>query len=158
MQAYCKTPFKNLSGETPAKRCLVGVNSPLSCLVCHLQFASLQQLSLHMFMSHGMKSHIRLYIKTTYCSVCLKEFHSRERVLDHIRYRSAVCRANLMLRGPVLTEVEAATIDEESREEHRTLAHACRRRHHVHCPAIQLPGPLLPVDARSLIRIVAVTG
>ena len=35
----------------------------------------------------------------TYGSVCMKQFWSRERLLNHIRYKSKRCRHNLSLRG-----------------------------------------------------------
>ena len=57
-------------------------------------------------------SDYRRYISGTYCTVCLLEFHERERRLNHVRYRSKTCRDNLLMRGPGLTGDEAEALDE----------------------------------------------
>ena len=88
---------------------------------------------------------MRMYVATTHCTVCLKEFHTRERALNHVRYRSAVCRANLLLRGPLILETELSCVEELEKLQNSALARAGKRRHHVCKPAVQLSGPLLPI-------------
>ena len=73
----------------------------------------MNQLSLHEFRVHGIKDSVRLRVPFTYCLVCLVEFHTRERILNHIRYRSQSCRYNLMLRNPVLSDHEADKIESD---------------------------------------------
>ena len=77
--------------------------------------------------------------------MCLKEFWTRERVLNHIKYRSKVCRLNLHLRGPCLSEQEADALDFACASSNVDLYRQGRRRHHVSKPSIRLPGPLLAV-------------
>lgn len=145
LKAYCREPFANLMHEVPKRPCLQHLNGGITCDLCGTWFSSLQQLRLHEFKAHSRRNHLRLHICTTHCSVCLKEFHTRERVLNHVKYRSAVCRANLILRGPLLAEAEAAAIDEAEKKSNRELACAGKRRHHACLPALQLQGPLAPI-------------
>jgi len=83
---------------------------------------------------------------------CLREFHTRERVLNHVRYRSAVCRANLLLRGPLLSRAQADAVEQQERDRCRALSRAGMRRHHVGSPAVQLCGPLLPIVPLSVAQ------
>ena len=83
----------------------------------------------------------------TFCPVCLKQFWSRERVVNHIRYRSKVCLANLKLRGPCLTTLEADELDVVEHGAHAKLARSGLRSHHASIPAVQLAGPLQSVFA-----------
>ena len=63
-----------------------------SCHLCPSQFCTLQKYSLHMFKAHGIKNVWRTYIadcpETIHCVVCLKQYWTRERLLNHVRYRS----------------------------------------------------------------------
>jgi hypothetical protein len=91
VKEYCQKPFANLAGEVPKKPCLQHLGSIIDCQTCGLGFGSLQQPNLHMFKAHGVRNPLRVYVSTTHCCVCLKEFHTRERALNHVRYRSATC-------------------------------------------------------------------
>jgi len=145
VKSYCKRPFANMAAEVPEKRSLLHLGSQLACHYCGHSCHSLQQLNLHMFKAHQVRNLMRLYVRGTHCEVCLKEFHSRERALNHVRYRSAACRANLLFRGPVLSDDEASTLEGHERERNVALARAGKRRHHASTPAVQLQGPLLPI-------------
>ena len=94
---------------------------------------------------HNVKSCMRRYIIGTHCLVCLRECHSRELLLNHVRYRSNVCKNNSLLRGPVLTQCEADALDEECKGLNRTLYASGKRRHHVDASSYYLQGPLLPI-------------
>ena len=98
-----------------------------------------------MFSKHGIKSDMRRYVPFTYCLVCLREFEQRELCLNHVRYRSKVCRNNLLIRGPVLSREEAQALDDECKPRNRKLHAAGRRRHHVEMPSFYRSGPLLPI-------------
>ena len=149
VKAYCREPFANLASEVPNTPALQHIGSGISCQCCSMVFGTLQQLNLHMFKVHHVRNPFRCYISLTHCTVCLKEFHTRERAVNHVRYRSAVCRANLLLRGPSLTEGEASALEETEKSQNRDLARAGKRRHHAGNPAIQLQGPLLPIVLSS---------
>ena len=80
-------------------------------------------------------------VNTTHCTVCMLEFHTRDRVLAHIMDKSPICLQNLVYRGRVITDDEAIPLD--------VLAAATakqRKKCAVGClPSIRLYGPVLPV-------------
>jgi len=75
----------------------------------------------------------------------LVEFHTRERIVNHIRYRSSVCRTNLMMRPPILSIEQANLLDADASGQLAVLRQARRRRHAVDIPCFRLVGPLPPV-------------
>ena len=67
-----------------------------ACEMCQCKFNSFQKLSLHRFKKHNAKNVWRLYAAHhTHCCVCLQQFWSRERLLNHLRYRSKICKYNV---------------------------------------------------------------
>ena len=66
-------------------------------------------------------------------------------MINHIRYRSQVCKANLLLRGPCLSEDEADALDGHEHGAHVSLQKKGKRRHHAELPVIRLQGPLCTV-------------
>ena len=117
-----------------------------SCGLCCVDFDTCQKHSLHMFKKHGIKNVMRLYINYhTHCTVCLKQFWTRPRLLNHIRYRSKVCKYNLYLRGTIVDEATACSQDLECAGDSVALYSRGRRRHFAEEPVVQLSGPVLPI-------------
>jgi hypothetical protein len=142
---YCKSPFANIVTQWATSPALSVFAKPVRCYICGLQSKSYQAHCVHSFSKHGIKSSLRKYVPLTHCLVCLREFHTRENCLNHIRYRSKVCRSNLLMRGPSLSTEEANRLDELSKSDNVRLYAQGRRRHHVVDPCALLSGPLLPV-------------
>eukprot|EP00973_Karenia_brevis_P046926 6510787-Karenia_brevis.AAC.1 len=69
----------------------------------------------------------------------------RERVVNHLRYRSSICRNHLLLHPFVLSPDQADALDAEEHARHKALQASGCRRHHVLRRCVRLPGPLLPV-------------
>jgi len=138
--SYFTLRFVNIpiSGTTAEDLC----TGPFHCHICTKSFNTFQKHSLHMFKSHGIKNIMRRYLEDVVCPVCLMYFHSGERVLNHMRYRSRVCKNVLMSRLPVLTEKQADLLDKQAASENATLAHSGLRRHHVTHTAFRFSGPL----------------
>ena len=105
---------------------------------------SSQAHAVHNFTKHGIKCGFRNYVPFTHCLVCMREFWSRERCLNHVK-KSKVCKYNLILRGPCLTQDEADVLDQNERMRNRQLHLVGRRRHAVDNAAVRLPGPLEPI-------------
>ena len=56
---------------------------------CTFEADTSQKLAVHMFKVHQVKSIWKNYLGDhVHCPICLKHFHTRERVLNHVRYRS----------------------------------------------------------------------
>ena len=81
------------------------------CTICPETFDTAQECSAHMFLKHGQKSSLREVIAGTICSSCMKNFHTRTKLHQHIAYRSAKCKvyhANMLPIDPDLyTQLEA---------------------------------------------------
>ena len=116
-----------------------------TCNVCDKSFCTLQSVSLHEFKAHGVKNIWRRYLDTTVCSVCLKEFWCRERIINHIRRGSKVCQNQLQIRGPIVTEAQADEMDKSQAASNVHLYKQGQRRHKAYNPVVQLQGPLLPI-------------
>ena len=112
------------------------------CYRCSKPFATYQQLALHMFKSHGIKNPIGRFIDDTVCPLCLKQFHNRERALNHVRYRSLRCRLILFQRGPIMSQAECDRLDEACCEQNKKLYASGRRRHHASVTCLRVEGPL----------------
>ncbi len=80
-------------------------------------------------------------------------FHNRVRVLNHLKYRSSVCRLNLIVAGPIINAQQADILDEECRALRRELYAAGLRAHTATAPCFRLSGPLplpLVVDGNRM--------
>ena len=82
-----------------------------------------------MFKSHGIKNRLRQYVAGNICPVCFVDFHTRERLSNHLRYRSAV-GGNHMLKQPPCSE-EADELDAREKTYNCALAATGVRRHEV---------------------------
>ncbi len=112
------------------------------CSECGKSFSSYQRLALHRKIKHGIRDPVDCLIATVHCTVCMKFFHNRVRVLNHIKYRSSVCRLNLTLAGPIINVEQAEILDEECRALKRKLYAAGLRAHSATEPCFRLCGPI----------------
>ena len=116
------------------------------CTVCEKSFPTLQKMTLHAFKTHGVKNIYRQYVGSNWhCLVCMKMFWSRERVVNHIRYRSKVCRTQMLTNPPPYTPEQADDFDLEEAKSNRELSHRGSRRHKAVKPCVQLIGPIMPI-------------
>ena len=145
IRMFLKSHFANLS-EVLSEDIAAGPTLAFSsCFDCGLQFGSPQQLSLHRFKAHGAKHAIRTYVNTTFCVVCLREFWCRDRLLNHLRYRSKTCYNNIVLRGPVLSIAEADIFDAAEHVKNAKLSKMGKRSHFASITSVRLIGPLQPI-------------
>jgi hypothetical protein len=115
---------------------------------CTFSAKSKQQMAMHAFKVHKVKSIWKNYLgNLLFCPICLKYFHTRERVLNHVRYRSETCRHNLVLRftDTLWTDNEIAEMDLDEADCHKKSQASGKRRHQAEAPVVQLAGPLQPV-------------
>ena len=142
---FCKSPFANVVAQWAVSPVLQVFAQPVRCVTCNHLSKSYQAHCLHQFRVHSIKNVLRCYVPCTHCLVCLREFHTRENSLNHVRYRSKVCRLNLLLRGPCLTTDQANSLDDACSSANVRLYSEGKRRHHVDQPSFLLSGPLLPI-------------
>ena len=71
-------------------------------------------------------------------------FHNRSRLLNHLKYRSHVCRLNVLLGGSLISAEEAREIAVELREGNRALYARGLRPYAATEQVFRLVGPLPP--------------
>ena len=87
---------------------------------------------------------MRRYIDTTHCPICLLEFWSRERVINHAK-KCKVCNENILMTPPILTQDQADAVDEMELKRFKALKARGLRRHAAVEPCVQAMGPKLPI-------------
>jgi hypothetical protein len=145
MRKFCKSPWANIVSQWANTPTLSTFAMPTVCPICRVSSKSLQAHSVHLARKHGIKSSLRRYVDSPVCRICMVNFTSRERCLNHVRYRSKVCKINVLLRGPCISQEEATNLDEQELEDNRKLYAGGKRRHFVRTPCFRVEGPLLPV-------------
>ena len=123
------------------------------CGDCGKCFNSFQKLALHRKVKHGARDPVDLLVDTVFCPVCLLYFHDRIRLLNHLKYRSCICKLNLLAAGPLISPERAFELDLGCRELRRSRFAAGLRAHAAVVPVFRLQGPLPP----PLIPIVSAT-
>ena len=141
----CSLKLANVFTQWATSPSIATLSESHNCDLCAVTFRTKQALAVHKFKSHGAKSIERQYLPGTQCPICLNEFWTRERVINHVRYRSTVCRENLLVRPPELTQQQADDLDELERETYRKMQSCGNRRHKAVEPCVQAFGPLLPI-------------
>jgi len=144
---FSKMRVANIPAHSDKTNCIpVQPSVSFDCNVCSASFSTFQKLSLHSFKAHGTKSIWRHFVSESHtCEVCLVHFHSRERLLNHIRYRSRICKFNMQIRGPLYGEERAAQLDAEAAKTHVSLYSQGSRSHAAPIAAFRIEGPLMPI-------------
>ena len=138
--------------DVPLKPAKVQSALSFQCHMCSRCFPSNQTRALHLFKVHGVKSDVRLRIDTTHCPVCMLQFHTRERVLNHVKFRSKVCRTYICDGPPILTVEMADALDMQEQESNRKRAACGVRRHKLtkeSGPCFRMPGPLISINVSA---------
>ena len=144
IKRFCKTPFANMVSSWAQSESLKIMSAPLVCYFCGNVSSSFQAHSVHLASSHGIKCKFRKYVDGPVCRVCLKNFDTRDRCLNHAK-KSLVCKLNLLCRGPCIDEEEAKRLDDLDKSHNVSLYRRGRRSNFAEFPVIQCHGPLLPV-------------
>ena len=110
------------------------------CGECNLAFRSQQALALHAYNLHGRLSEVRRSYSTTFCSICLLEFHTRERAVRHVD-STPVCRAILFYTHSALDDECLQALESASAGVVKELRAAGRSRHFASLPCVRLAGP-----------------
>lgn len=122
---------------------LVGqANAEWPCYECGMAFVSRQALATHSFRVHGTKRFERQMVETTWCPICLVQFHTRMRCVQHLSIDSTSCRECLLEAGVFLTRARADELDCDDRAHNRHLHKRGHAPTKAELPAFRLPGPL----------------
>ena len=115
-----------------------------ACTLCGKDEPSYQALAAHLARTHGVLREARTRIMNGKCAVCLRNFHSRERCIEHVHKASPICLMNTLLFLPRLSPDVIAKADEEQKA--RGMAARARRENPVYAQQIvrQGFGPVQP--------------
>ena len=78
-----------------------------------------------------------------HCSVCLKYFHTRPRLLNHIKYRAVICATHILKDPPLLSEDEAKEANVNTREHNRYIYSKAQKRDKAEIPNTRVLGPVI---------------
>ena len=109
------------------------------CLMCSRVFGSIGALASHQNRVHALKNQLRLHVHGSSCLCCLWEFHTRERMLYHLK-SSPGCAAYALALAPLSAE-SALALDFQSRAEQRGNLRAGLQPRQARVPAFRLLGP-----------------
>ena len=123
----------------------MNLDCTFACSVCNASFASKQACSLHMHKKHGWLHPAHFHVLGPTCPICLKNFATRTRALEHVMYSSSKCLYHLLLQGPALTYEEALRLLSDSSSFETATVRQGYRRAKAFYPVTQAHGPRLPL-------------
>lgn len=85
---------------------------------CSAVFCSSQALAVHRRQKHGVRDETRSYFHVSICRACQNNYHSRSRLLLHLRY-SQRCRDMLPMVAPMLESDAVERLDAANRKLHQ---------------------------------------
>ena len=144
VKKFAISSFANIIVPNSLPQFAEPIQHPCQCADCDKHFSSYQRMMVHRSRKHDYLDPINCYVSSNHCPICMLYFHSRVRVLNHIKYRSFVCKANLLLAGPILLDADARALDVAQREQNRVLYASGLRAHAATLPVFRLQGPLPP--------------
>ena len=101
-------------GEVPPPPEAPEAPGAVQCDYCPRVFSTAAKAHSHMVRAHGLRDDYRNFIETSTCPVCLADFRTRFRALDHVKRRSIRCRLHIDLGGvPCLPEARVRVLDRE---------------------------------------------
>ena len=112
------------------------------CTICSKVFRSSNALAAHSARSHNVKNPARKLAFGTQCPSCLKEFHTRYRLIVHLAYRSPACHAIASIVLDPMADDEAERLDTQDRPAIRVLARTGRGAAFARIACCQALGPL----------------
>ena len=125
----------------------------IRCPDCARLLRGSRALGLHRYRAHGIRAEARCYVDGTACPVCVREFHTRTRLVAHLskdgpraaRNRGETegggCLPQLRLLQAPLDPEQVGQLDGAEQERRRSAGRYDRL---AHLPAHRLPGPVPP--------------
>ena len=112
------------------------------CKLCPRVLGSAAALGAHMCSQHGEKNELRRYVWGSTCPICLMHFHTRPRLLHHLKCRSKLCPVLLVSHYPPMPIDETSALDAVDGEDIRVLRSLGHPPTFAAVPAFRAAGPL----------------
>ena len=106
---------------------------PWHCQECDQGFATQRALSVHLYKRHNRHADARSFMDSTVCGSCLKDYHTIQRLRQHLQYQRGHCLAKLRT---IWWPFDTQNLVQFKPEIDTKAAHRI--------PAIQCYGPMLP--------------
>ena len=90
--------------------CDEDVGTPIVCPECGRSFNSEVAMGSHRSQDHGYRNIMRRYTFDTFCAICCVQFHTRPRLLHHLK-RSKLCPPLLLSTRVPLSIEESKQLD-----------------------------------------------
>ena len=117
--------------------------SEIQCELCTRRFPTLAAMRLHQFKIHGVKNKMRNYVEDGNCPVCLKMFHSRVNLLQHLTARSKRCADYITTHFTLLKEAHVQELDASDAHAQKQLKKQGHHRRKCFKSVVQMFGPKL---------------
>jgi len=147
----CESSLSELS-TTRVPTAIVSTKcTPVQCSVCSIWLKNSHQLSGHLGRVHKYRHISRIFAdRRGTCSICLKGFHNRVRLIHHLRQNSYTCLMQYEAYNLSLSSRQVSELDLEDR-----LATAATKRSglsklHASSPVVQFSGPKRPLISSCL--------
>ena len=106
-----------------------------SCALCDAHFDTVNKLISHHARVHHYRNPFRDHVDTPWCPICLKYFHTVDRVIRHLSKNGSPCAPVVLAQLPALGEREEA-------KKPATVTTCI-------APCIQASGPLIYIHGRG---------
>ena len=116
------------------------------CDLCQAQFASSRGLAMHASRSHGYRTKVRYYVTSDICQACIKCYHSRKRMADHLQANPR-CYDAVQACFPPLDDDTVAILAGEDAAAREQMVKAGWWASKAFQPPCRLEGPTLPPAA-----------
>eukprot|EP00438_Fugacium_kawagutii_P036241 Skav228228 [mRNA] locus=scaffold3932:70869:74357:- [translate_table: standard] len=135
MHSFCKSPQGALSSAPPDVALADDMpSSPFQCEVCAKTFEGAKALAVHRNTAHQLAADVRRYMPhPTVCGSCGKDYHSTQKLRQHLRYPAGQCLAHLTAIWWPMTEDQIRDLETVK---NITTGHRV--------PALRRQGPVLP--------------
>ena len=106
-----------------------GSDGEWACSLCDRRCSSHSLLKGHEAREHGIMRAARYRVDSNHCTVCMRYFHNRSRLLKHLHdQRSEICLINTLLTLPVRS---ADDIEDDNRRQWELEADARKHRERI---------------------------
>ena len=149
LKKACQDP-SIASREAWAKtKLLQSITQTWQCGDCDKVLKSKQALAAHRVRKHGARHIAHWLVAGTICPVCMTEFWTRHKLLEHLQDKAPKCLAYLRLSADRLTDEQVAVLDGYAAEQAKSNRIATSRRAAAVRPATRLLGPLPAVPCEE---------
>ena len=126
------------------------MGAAFTCDVCGKALRSRQALAVHKAIAHKMRHPAHWLVNDTYCPVCLTQFWTRHKILEHLQEKAPRCLAYLQLTAERISDEEVLKLDADAAAHARANRTRGSRRASAVRPAVRLLGPLPSVPMEDL--------